>query len=99
MISTDRFGPPSPFANVGEAAAWNGPEGESWAEVTDAADAEAVPVEPLLPSRMFSLATPTLVGDVLGILAEALRRHLGPAGVRIPGAHWLVTAMRPVGNG
>jgi SAM-dependent methyltransferase len=290
MTSTDRFGPPTPIANVGQAAAWNGPEGESWAEANDAADAEDVLVEPLLqaagigvgdrvldvgcgtggltrrvarqahlgqavgidlsagmldtaqaladwhsltnvrfecgdaqvhpfadasfdavvshfgimffddpiaafanigralrpggrlsfvcpqamdlcewytapltallghrptartaPSRMFSLATPARIGDVLGpagftairavtlpadlhfgrdvvtavrfyagsgpvraflrrpsappegqvheILAEALRPYLGPAGVRIPGAHWLVTAVRPTGNG
>ncbi|GAA3730367.1 methyltransferase domain-containing protein [Plantactinospora mayteni] len=29
------------------------------------------------------------------ILVEALRRYEGPDGVRIPGAHWLVTARRP----
>ncbi|MEN3609806.1 class I SAM-dependent methyltransferase [Plantactinospora sp. ZYX-F-223] len=29
------------------------------------------------------------------ILVEVLRRYEGPDGVRIPGAHWLVTARRP----
>lgn len=105
------------------------------------------PTPHLAPSRMFSLATPAAIGDVLGpagfdairttplatplhfgsdlatavrfyagsgpvqavlqrpsaptepearrILADALRPYLGPTGVRVPGAHWLVTATRP----
>jgi SAM-dependent methyltransferase len=106
-----------------------------------------LPTSRSAPSRMFSLATPAAIGDVLGPagftgiraiplpaalhfgadlatavrfyagsgpvqailqrpagpneqevherLAEALSPYLGPTGVRIPGAHWLVTARRP----
>ena len=39
-----------------------------------------------------TVLTPALARE---ILVDALRPYEGPDGVRIPGAHWLVTATRP----